>query len=315
MENIPEAKVKKNQISTMDKDSTIPVDMNPDVEMWLSKIHALTMTRLENFQKLADINVAREDAHVKYRILIVSIIIWPASRILMLKSCLFEEDNLANFKKDFPNASRALLAEFQKAASENTVLDDLNIARKKQEIVYIACRNELREMNKIFNNLFPEYIPQDVQHPSVTSFPATDFERILIFFRTCSPENVAREVFTHKALPGFKIYSCEKSSNRDDLPPSYRAQVESARRIPDDPDRFISYDTPAVTERMRNPERRKAKDVFTATLETVWVYDPRCKKYGPRLCQQVFHKYSADEDNDLTRRMMVYVEISIVDVE
>lgn len=155
MENIPEAKVKKDQISTMDKDSTIPVDMNPDVEMWLSKIHALTMTRLENFQKLADIDVAREDAHVEHRILIVSISIWPASRISMLKSCLFQEDNLANFKKDFPNASRALLAEFQKAAVENTVLDDLNIARKKQEIVYIACRKELREMNKIFNNVCP----------------------------------------------------------------------------------------------------------------------------------------------------------------
>ncbi|TGO17516.1 hypothetical protein BTUL_0017g00970 [Botrytis tulipae] len=295
MENTPEAKVKKDQIKTMDKESTITVDMNPDVEMWLSKIHVLTMTRYEIFQKLIDIDVAREDAQVKYRILIA--------------------DNVANFKKDFPNASSALLAEFQKVAFENTVLDDLNVARKKQEIVYIACRNELRETHKIFNNLFPEYIPQDVQNPSIISFPATDFGRILAFFRSCSPEDVAREILTHKALPGSKIYSCEKSFNRDNLPPSYRAQVERARKFPDDLDRLISYDTPEVTERMRNPERRKAKDVFTATLETVWVYDPLCKKYGPRLGQQVFHKYSIDEDNGLRSRMMIYVEISMVDVE
>ncbi|TGO36492.1 hypothetical protein BHYA_0123g00200 [Botrytis hyacinthi] len=295
MENIPEAKVERDEIKTMDKDSTITVGINPDVEMWLSKIHALTMTRYEDFQKLTDIDVSREDAHVKYRILIA--------------------DNMANFKKDFPNASRALLAEFQKVAFDNTVLDDLNVARKKQEIVYIASRDELREMYKTFNNLFPEYIPQDVQNRSITSFPATNFGRILAFFRSSSPENIAREIFTHKALPGCKIYSCEKSYNRDDLPPSYRAQVERARQFPDDPDRLISYDTPAVTERMRNPKRRRAKDILTATLETVWVYDPLCKKYGPRLGQQVFHKYSTDEDNGLRRRMMIYVEISIVDVE
>ncbi|TGO62324.1 hypothetical protein BOTNAR_0115g00290 [Botryotinia narcissicola] len=268
MENTPGEKVKNDQIATMDKDSTITVDMNPAVEMWLSKIHALTMTRFENFQKLTDIDVAREDAHVKYRILI--------------------EDNMVNFKKDFPNASRALLAEFQKAAFENTVLDDLNVARKKQEIVYIACSKELRKMYKIFNKLYPEYIPQDVQNRSIISFPATEFGRVLAFFRSCSPENVAREIFTHKALPGFKIYSCEKSFNRDEIPPSYRAQVERARQFPDDPDRFISYDTSAVTERMRNPERRKAKDVFTATMETVWVYDPLCKKYGRVLVSRFF---------------------------
>ncbi|TGO53700.1 hypothetical protein BCON_0119g00240 [Botryotinia convoluta] len=295
MESLPEAKVKEDQIRTMDKDPTITVDMNPDVKMWLSKIHALTTTRYENFKKLREIDVLREEAHVKYRILIA--------------------DNMANFKKDFPNASRALLAEFQKVAFENNILDDLNVARKKQEIVYIASRDELEEMYKTFNNLFPEYIPQDVQNRSITSFPATDFGRIAAFFRTCSPEDVAREIFTHKALPGFKIYSCEKSFNRDDLPPSYRAQVERARQFPDDPDRLISYDTPGVTEKMRNPQRRKEKDVFTTTLETVWVYYPICKKYGPRLGQQVFHKYSNDQVNGLRRRMMIYVEISIVDVE
>ncbi|KAF7890296.1 hypothetical protein EAF00_008611 [Botryotinia globosa] len=294
MEKIPDAKVKKDQIQTMDKDSTITVDMNPDLGMWLSKMHQVTMIRYEHLKKLTDIDVAREDAHVKYNILI--------------------QDNMANFRKEFPNASGALLAEFQKVAFDNPVLDDLNVARKKQEIVYIACRNEQRETYKIFYNLFPEYIPQDVQNRSTISVSATDFGRVLAFFRSCSPEDVAQEVFTHKALPGFEIYSCEKSSNRDNLPPSYRAQVERARQFPDDPDRFISYDTPAVTERMRNPESRNVKDVFTAIMETVWVYDPLCKKYGPRLGQQIFHKYSTDEDNDLRERM-IYVEILNVDVE
>ncbi|KAF7867471.1 uncharacterized protein EAF02_009662 [Botrytis sinoallii] len=295
MENLPEAKVKQDQIRTMDKNSTITVDMNPDVKFWLSKLHALTATRYEKFQKLTDIDVLREEAHVKNRILI--------------------EDNMANFKKEFPNASRALLAEFRKVAFENKTLDDLNVARKKQEIVYTASRDELEEMYKTFNNLFPKHIPQDVQNRTIISFPATEFERIVAFFQICSPEDVAREIFTHKALPGFKIYSCEKSFNRDDLPPSYRAQVERARQFPDKPNRFISYDTPGVTEKMRNPQRRKEKDVFTTTLETVWVYHPIFKKYGPRVGQQVFHKYANGRDHGLKWRMMIYVEISIVDVE
>ncbi|KAF7914554.1 uncharacterized protein EAF01_000960 [Botrytis porri] len=279
----------------MDKDPTITVDMNPDVKVLLSKIHALTTTRYKNFEKLRELDVLREEAHVKYRILI--------------------EDNMANFKKEFPNASRALWAEFQKVAFENTILDDLNAARKKQEIVYTASRDKLEEMYKTFNNLFPQYIPQDIQNRKIVSFPGTDSERVVAFFRTCSPEDVAREIFTHKALPGFKIYSCEKSFNRDDLPPSYRAKFERARQFPDDPDHLISYDTPGVTEKMRKPQRRKAKDIFTTTLETVWVYNSDVKKYERHIHQQVFHKYSKDEVNGLRRRLMIYVEISIVDVE
>ncbi|KAF5868687.1 uncharacterized protein Bfra_012017 [Botrytis fragariae] len=290
MENLPEAKVKGDQIRRMNK-NTITVDMNPDVKIWQSKIHALTATRYENFQKLREIDILREEAHVKYRILI--------------------EDNMALFKKEFPNASRALLAEFRKVAFENNILDDLNVARKKQEIVDTASRDELKEMYKAFNNLFPKYILQDVQ----ISLPATDFKRIVAFFRNCSPEDVAREIPTHKALPGSKIYSCEKSFNRDDLPPSYRAQVERARQFPDDPDRLISYDTPGVTEKMRNPQCRKEKDAFTTTLETVWVYNSDVKKYEPHFHQQVFHKYSNDQVNGLRKRMTIYVEISIVDVE
>ncbi|KAF7945163.1 hypothetical protein EAE96_009942 [Botrytis aclada] len=295
MESLTGSKVKKDQMRKSEKDSTIVVDMNPDVKMWLSKIHALETTEYENSKKLKEIDVAREEAHVKYRILI--------------------EDNMANFKDDFPNASVALLVEFRKATFENTILDDLSIAYKKQMIIQLATLDELKEIHKTFYNLFPRYVPQDSENRRITSSPVTDFGRVVAFFRTCSPEDVARERFTHKALPGFKIYACETSFNRDNLPPSYRAQVERARQFPDDPDRLISYDTPGVTEKMRNPHRRKERDVFTTTLETVWVYCPACEKYSPHLDQQVFHKYSDDKVNGLRSRMAIYVEISIVDVE
>ncbi|EMR82014.1 hypothetical protein BcDW1_9290 [Botrytis cinerea BcDW1] len=295
MDILPEAEVKEDQIREMDKDLTTTADMNPDVKVWLSKIHALTEARHENHKKLTEINLLREECHAKCRILI--------------------EDNRANFQNNFPNASGALVAEFNKANLENLILDDFNLARKKQKNVYNASRTELAEMYKNFNNLFPDCIPPDNENRRIISFAATDVGNVLAFFRTCSPKDVAREIFTHKALPGFKICSCEKSFNRDNLPPSYRVYFELARQFPDVPGRLISYDTLAVTEKMRNPQRRKETDIFTTTLETVWVYDSVINRYEPHLRQQVFHKFSMDQVNGSRRRMKIYVEISVVDIE
>lgn len=88
MDILPEAEVKEDQIREMDKDLTTTADINPDIEVWLSKIHALTEARHENHKKLTEINLLREECHAKCRILIVSIIICPTSRISMLNSYL-----------------------------------------------------------------------------------------------------------------------------------------------------------------------------------------------------------------------------------
>ncbi|KAF7858033.1 hypothetical protein EAF04_009389 [Stromatinia cepivora] len=261
-------------------------------EKWYLELQGCSKTVDRDFEKLAAINNLIEDALGTHR-------------------KLFDE-NLTNFRNDFPNITEAVWRDFLRAASKNQLLDELDGWHKEQENIYMDSRKKLAEMSENFENVYPNFKPQEsnIYVASHADSAITDNEEFAAFFANRSPKDVAKDF---KELPRFRLVRCEKIHSRAELPPAYRALLERARRFPDHPG-LISYDTSGVIHKIRNSQSRKDNDKFCVTMDNIWIYNATREKYEPQPDQQIFHNAFQLEYCQMQRRKMVYVEISEEDL-
>ncbi|EDN99150.1 predicted protein [Sclerotinia sclerotiorum 1980 UF-70] len=222
------------------------------------------------------------------------------------------DDNMDNFRNDFPEMTELVWIDFLRAASKNQLLDQLDGCRKEHEIISMDSRKKLVEMIEKLKNEHPNLKPQNsnIYVAGHADSAITDDEQLAAYFANRSPKEVAKD---YKLLPRFRITRCEEIHSRAELPPAHRASIEGARRFPDHLG-LISYDTAGVIHKIRNPQSRRDNDSFCATLDDIWIYNETRKKYEPHSNQQIFHNAFQLEYYRMQRRKIIYVEISEEDL-
>ncbi|CAD6446449.1 ff3ab49a-4357-427e-b1cd-b4cabbebcea1 [Sclerotinia trifoliorum] len=267
------------------------MNSNPAEKQYL-ELQACSKTFDRDFKKLAAIDNIIEDVLDKHRKLL--------------------DDNMTNFRNDFPHMTEFVWRDFLKAASNNQLLDQLDGCRRENEIICMDSRKKLAEMSGNLKNEYPNFKSQDynIYVASHADSAITDNEQLAAFFANRSPKDVAKD---YKKLPRFRITRCEEIHSRAELPPAYRASLERARRFPDHLG-LISYDTAGVIHKIRNTQSRRDNDKFCVTLDDIWIYNETRKKYEPHPNQQIFHSAFQLEYYHLQRRKIVYVEISEEDL-
>ncbi|KAB8292479.1 hypothetical protein EYC80_008193 [Monilinia laxa] len=224
--------------------------------------------------------------------------------------------NWEKFIKDFPTASGPLRCDLAKTISENHILIVLELERFEQEHLFGNCRDKLARMKKNFEHDYPNFKPRDGNYSitSRVSSPATYNEEIIAFFSNASHEEVIKAVPNPTLLPRFKFIPCEKCHSRAGLPLEYLVRINGANLFPHNIG-INSYDTAQVVRRITQPSRRCDSDSFITGIATVWVLDPKSKRFEPRLNQRVVTLGGQVALEDMLHEKSIYVEISRKDLK
>ncbi|KAG4025297.1 hypothetical protein MFRU_061g00160 [Monilinia fructicola] len=226
--------------------------------------------------------------------------------------------NWDKFIKDFPTASGALKCDLAKTISQNHIVIISELKRFEQELLFSKCRDELARMKNKFEHDYPNFKPRDGEYSitSRVSSPATYNEEIIAFFSNASQEEVIKAVPRPTLLPRFKLVPCERCHSREGLPLEYLARINKAHLFPHNFGvNSYSYDTAQVVRRITKPNLRSDDDCFISGIATIWIFDPKSRKYEPHSNQQVVTLGGQAALDDMLHEQSIYVEISRKDLK